>query len=210
MSLDLSSRSKTSPRSKEVLWNAERLAEFANAGGREAVEHFHRNNPDFLPPVVWNDANLPVPGDLFFGLDYAPVLRAMGLDIRDTPKPEGQDEITVPAWWGAQQGLRRAWEVGFPLNWCVILISLGHDETPFRVWPYQQAIMLLGVEPWRARFCGTCRKRFVADKPARRFCSTACTGEARKSSRNAWWSDKGKDWREARRRRQQRKRRTKR
>jgi len=64
------------------------------------------------------------------------------------------------------------------------------------VYPYMQAVMFLGTNPWRALFCGLCGKRFVADKPGRRFCSEDCTKAARKGSRRVWWSKHGENWRE--------------
>jgi hypothetical protein len=64
-----------------------------------------------------------------------------------------------------------------------------------RVWPYQQAVMFLGTNPWRALFCGLCSKRFVADKPGRRFCSEDCAKEARKRGQLAWWNQHGENWR---------------
>jgi len=179
---------------KIKLSDAETLARFSNAADRDAIEKFRASNERYFPPSFWAHADLPVPGELFFGVDLSSPLRALGLSgERNSEEPR-----TVPYWWGLQQGVRRAWETEFSLDWCVMLVSLAHNETPVRAWPYQRAVVFLGMEPWRARFCGMCGKRFVADKPARRFCSTVCTGKARKASRDSWWDGHGAQWREKR------------
>ena len=75
-------------------------------------------------------------------------------------------------------------------------INLENDVwlTGSQVWPYQQAVMFLCVNPWRARFC-VCGNRFVADIPARRFCSDKCFQDSRKLAKQAWWSAHGEGWR---------------
>jgi len=187
------------PKAKELLWDAERLVLFANAADRRAVEEFRSNHEHFFPPSFWAMSDLPVPGELLFEVDSSKLFSSLGAD------PSGESEPAesvpywkkVPYWWMLQQALRRSWELSFPLNWCVMLISAAHDQnpTPFRVWPFQRAVMFLGVEPWRARFCGVCGNRFVADKPARRFCSSACATRARQGTRAASWKRHGEEWR---------------
>jgi hypothetical protein len=177
---------------KEILWDTERLAQFANADGRDEVERFRAGNDGFFPPGQWEAADLPMPGELFFGVDFSGLWRKL-LGASDEPNPD--EPKRVPRWWGFQQVLRRAWQESFPPDLCVILISSFHGETPFHVWPYQRAVMFLGVEPWRARFCGVCGKRFVADRPRRLYCSNACSGKARGGSRAASWRKHGEKWR---------------
>jgi hypothetical protein len=177
---------------KATLWDGERLALFANAEGRDEVESFRASHNDFFPAGMWERADLPVPGEPFFNADFSGALSRI---LGPSAKPKRDELRRVPYWWGLQQALRRAWEQGFPLEWCVILISLAEGETPFHVWPYQRAVMFLGVEPWRARFCGVCGKQFVADKPRRVYCSSGCSGKARRGSRAASWKRHGKKWR---------------
>jgi hypothetical protein len=178
---------------KTILWDAGRLADFANAESREAVENFRANNPDYFPPAVWHNASAPIPGEK--GFDEILL------------KPDIESSFKPSYWFGVREALRDAWQGGFTDEHCVILLSFAGDiplKPSGEVWPFQRSVMFLAVEDWRARFCGVCGKRFVADQPARRFCSTACTGKGRKASRRAYWKDKGKDWRANRKRKSSR------
>jgi hypothetical protein len=64
--------------------------------------------------------------------------------------------------------------------------------------PYQQAVMFLFAEPWRARFCGeqSCNKRFVAAEPKTKYCSEACAHSSRNRQKMTWWNAEGKERRE--------------
>lgn len=168
------------PTQKEILSYAEHLALFANCENEIAVEEFGAKNERFFPPHFLEDNRPPI-----------------GSPAR-CEEPEAE---WVPRWWGFQAGLLQAWKEGFPADWAVSLIALTHPKTTFEAWPYQRALMFLAVEPWRARFCGICGKRFVAGKPATRFCSAKCAGSARKNSRDAWWHKGGERWRRKREKR---------
>jgi len=175
---------------KEVLWDAERLAVFSNANAAVDAEYFRRNYGDFFPRNFWNwKVRVGGPGE--FTVSAGPI----------------PSEVIL-FWQAFQRALRDAWQIDFPLEECVRLISCAAvpdrlsgatdveaDLLSYPVWPYQRAVMLLGVEPWRARFCAQCGKRFVADKPARRFCSNGCAAKTRKHSKRDWWAAKGKEWR---------------
>jgi hypothetical protein len=181
---------------KDFLWDAERLATFSNVNGPREAKYFRQKHTDFIPPYFWKDTipavlddpipeEDPIPG--LYGTDVSGMLAAMGL--KSAPK-------SVPFWWWFKQRIRMAWQHGFPLEMCVKLISSSSRPVGFvQVWPYQRALMFLGCEPWRARFCGQCGTRLVADKPARRFCSGRCSGEARRVSRAFSWKKHGKEWR---------------
>lgn len=160
---------------KEILWDAERLALFSNASATNDVESFRAQHKDFFPDHFW--------------------------DYRVGPEADA-----VLVWQNFQRSVRETWQEGFPLENCIRLIysALGSiweamEAQPgnpgLPVWPYQRAVMLLGMEPWRARFCAQCGKRFVADKPARRFCSHTCSTKARQASRSVSWSKHGQKWR---------------
>ena len=56
---------------------------------------------------------------------------------------------------------------------------------------FQRAFYLLFRESWRARICAHCRAYFIADKPPKRYCSTACYGEAKRGRSLEWWRRKG-------------------
>ncbi len=169
---------------------------FSNVNGPQEAKRFRAKNDDFFPPHFWKnrvaaEADDPIPeGDPLFGLygtDASDMLLAMGLKSRPS---------SVPFWWWLKQRVRVAWKRGFPLEICVNLIaSTSPPLGSIQVWPYQRALMFLGCEPWRARFCGQCGARFVADKPARRFCSRRCSVEARRKSRATSWEKHGEEWR---------------
>ncbi len=184
---------------KKILWDAERLALFSNASGAAEVEQFRANHDGFFPRNFWNWKVPPLgEGEPILTTDAA---SAQAVE-RLKPLPR------IQFWQAFQRALHGAWQVGFPLEECVRLISCAAvadrlygatdvepDLLSYPVWPYQRAVMLLGVEPWRARFCAQCGKRFVADKPARRFCSNACSTKARQASRSVSWSKHGEKWR---------------
>ncbi len=178
---------------KQILWDAERLARFANAA---EVESLREDYGDLFPQNFWNWQVRQ------FG--EGEVVWARSPDVFDRLK----NEPPIPFWRAFQTALRVAWKMRFPLEECVRLISCAAvpdrlsgktdveaDLLSYGVWPYQRVVMFLGVEPWRARFCGACGNRFVADKPARRFCSNTCSGKARQASRAASWNKHGKKWR---------------
>src|SRR5215475_421890 len=177
--------------------DAQTLALFSNAGKAEA-DYFQHNYGDFFPRNFWNWKIRQVEEGEFVSSPDASTAQAVE---RLRPAPP------VPFWQAFQAVLRGAWQVGFPLEECVRLISsaavadrlygatdVEPDLSSFPVWPYQRAVMLLGVEPWRARLC-VCGNRFVADKPARRFCSDRCASNSRKHSRRTWWGERGREWR---------------
>jgi hypothetical protein len=154
----------------EIFRDAEALAKFSNLD-RNDVDYFKHNYPEFIDRNFWD------------------IIRGRANVKDDAPQ----------LWRQVQEQLRQAWQAGFPLETAIGLISVKiwdrdadtYDSKPS---PFQKAVMFLTVEPWRARLC-ICGKRFVADKPSRRFCSTKCSAEARKLSRRVWWSEHGKNWR---------------
>jgi hypothetical protein len=181
-------------KTKDDLWDAERLALFSNVNGPRKAKEFRRKYDGFIPPHFWKDTipaapDDPIPeGDPMLGLygtDTSDALAAMGLKVK-----------SVLFWWWLKQRIRVAWERGFPREMCLNLIcSTSRPVEFFQVWPYQNALMFLGSESWRARFCGECGMRFVADKPARRFCSGRCSAQARRESRANSWEKHGDEWR---------------
>jgi hypothetical protein len=183
-------------KTKDVLWDAERLALFSNINGPREAKNFRGEYDGFIPPHFWKDTipvapDDPIPEeDPIFGLygtDTSGALYAMGL--KSAPK-------SVLFWWWLKQRIRVAWQRGFPREMCVKLIcSTSRPVWFFQAWPYQNALMFLACEAWRARFCGQCGERFVADKPARRFCSGRCSAQARRVSRAISWEKHGDEWR---------------
>jgi hypothetical protein len=60
---------------------------------------------------------------------------------------------------------------------------------------FQRAVYILFREGWRAKVCERCSRRFVADKPVQRYCSTHCSGDAKKGRGRIWWNKHGRQWR---------------
>jgi hypothetical protein len=186
-------------KAKEILWDGERLALFSNLSDPTQVARFRQKHNTFFPRNFWNWLVPQVGTDAAILTTDAASAEAVGRLKREPP---------IEFWKSFQAVLREAWQMGFPLEECVRLIScsavrdrlLGKtdvepDLSSYPVWPYQRAVMFLGVEPWRARLCGKCASRYVADKPARRFCSNECSAKARQSSRAASWRKHGEKWR---------------
>ena len=57
---------------------------------------------------------------------------------------------------------------------------------------FEAALWALFRESWRARRCSQCQGYFIADKVAQKYCSTRCTGQAKRGQRLAWWNKAGK------------------
>ena len=58
--------------------------------------------------------------------------------------------------------------------------------------------MFLGTQSWRASLCQreSCRKRFVKDKPSRRYCSEKCSREDFAKTRKASLVERTRDFME--------------
>lgn len=162
----------------DLLRDAQALAEFSNLEVEKA-DYFRNNYPEFVPENWWTAPP--------FSTSEAP------------EKPRMLWEIQ-------KERLQEAWKERFPLNASIRLINVGMISNLLAsnltrsfdaVWPYQKAVMFLGTNPWRACVC-ICGNRFVADKPARRFCSDQCFQQSRRRSKQAWWSENGEMWREGR------------
>jgi hypothetical protein len=194
----------------DILNSADGLAEFSNLESA-GVEDFRKTHAGFVPDFWWNESvtgltgaavkiwqacqgNLQEawksgPGKRAFSLTAC--IRLISAGVRPDLPVEGRDYHAEPLIYAANA-------VAVPLEQAAIYhINVESDLwlAGTRVWPYQQAVMFLGTNPWRALFCGLCSKRFVADKPGRRFCSEACTKEARKRGQLAWWNQHGENWR---------------
>jgi hypothetical protein len=178
----------------EILNAADWLADFSNLDPA-GVEDFRKTRAGFVPDFWWTEsvsgltgATVKIwqacqahlqeawksgPGKRAFSLTAC--IRLISAGVRPDLPVEGRDyHVEPPLVYAANA-------VGIPREQATIYhINLESDLwlAGTRVWPYQQAVMFLGTNPWRALFCGLCGKRFVADKPGRRFCSGDCTKEA--------------------------------
>ena len=173
--------------------DAKALALFANLKSDEDAEYFGRNYTEFLPSELWQ-----------------------------TPK----------LWNALSEQVQTAWQgpAKFPLETCIQLIGIvekfsqqarvmeqvtrnmerGKVPTAIEipkpeVWPFQRAVMFLGIDPWRPSICSNCGKRFVKDKSSRRFCSDKCFQDSRKLAKRSWWGEHGQDLRNRKRKAKPRK-----
>lgn len=167
---------------EDVLIDAQVLAEFSNLNPADNdplsptnASHFRHNHPRFVPDYWWANHR------------------------------EGKSSEPRHFWNTAQLTVQDAWKEKFSLEKCVWLISYGHSVVPARplpdfqsVWSYQQAVMFLGTNRWRAKFCLRCGSRFVATTPKSLYCSDACFQSSRKDSKKAWWTQHGPQWRNER------------
>jgi hypothetical protein len=172
------------------------LAKFANLKPEDA-EGFRRRYPNFAPDA-W-------PG---------------GWWNSQVVTESGSDSVLEYKWQEMQRHLHKLWVQRFSPDLCIELMTVGtewarmsakhnaqqqageehelragsgFDASP-KVWDYQRAIMFLYVQPWRASRCEReeCRRYFVKEIPARRFCSDTCFHLCRDSGKLKWWHKAGK------------------
>jgi len=73
-------------------------------------------------------------------------------------------------------------------------ITPDWQEGKFRYEPtidFQNAVYALMNESWRARLCANCPKYMIAAKPGNIYCSTKCTGDARRKRDLDYWRSAG-------------------
>jgi hypothetical protein len=160
----------------------------------EQFTEFKQANPEFFPPAFWTGA----------------MITTYTLNSK-----HGKRVAKLRAEW-IQKLIQHAWSQQFPVMESLELISMGgfasegSDNTPdataerrlrlmgvsfgFRVWAFQQAVLLLHVQPWRASFCPKCGNRFVKNKPGDRFCGKVCAGSYRKQYQHELYLKDGKKW----------------
>jgi hypothetical protein len=152
-------------RLRDTLRYAQALAEFVNLQPR-GVERFRRNESDFVPQSWW---------------EYTPT------DSNGKPSDKKQWRIN-------QDMLREAWQKGFrigqfelmglltsvfdPNNLTDVFLSspsrptfATRNEMPEEMYPYQQAVMFLVEQNWRAMLCERCKAPFVATHNQAKYCS---------------------------------------
>ena len=177
------------PNAMDVLRDAQALAEFSNLDPAD-VGYFRNNYPDFVPQKWW---------------DYTPTTTDSSGNI--VPRRQKQWELN-------QSYLRYSWQNNFKggLSFNFRLTNSvfdpektwafwwGEEEKPDSVnesemgwglFPHQKAVLFLFENPWRARFCAECNKRFVAAQPKNKFCSPECSQKTRNKQKLASWNKTG-------------------
>jgi len=175
------------PAVTEILRDAQALALFSNLEPQD-VETFRKNYPAFVPQDWW---------------DYQPT------DSKGVP-------LSAKQWRTNQRFLREAWKNRFTgaLDWYWVIQltmsvfdpkELGNVAFPFSEerptfatpteipfsYPHQKAVLYLYQQPWRARFCQECNKRFVAAESKNKYCSEACFHENRNRQKRKWFAEHG-------------------
>jgi hypothetical protein len=114
----------------------------------------------------------------------------------------------VPAWWFAPLGgkgkgpwmrerdlVREAWGK-FPADLILRLVTSHwftfgtfnrrEESAQQKEWPYQQAVMFLHVNSWRAKTCEWCGKRFIGEYSQARFCSFGVVADGNQTT--CYWA----------------------
>jgi ribosomal protein S27AE len=158
--------------SKPLLYAAGLLAEFAELDVAEC-DAFRQQNPDFAPAKWW---------------DYEPDgISSLGPGL-------------TKQWQLCQRHLRKAWTtlntdddgvdiftliklltlVFDPENLIDVMLGLPArpamaelDEVDAYKWGYHKGVEFVAKEPWRAKVCEECGRKFVADHAKRKYCSVS-------------------------------------
>ncbi len=150
----------------EVFRNAQFLAEFA-ALQPQKVEYFRHNHPDFVPQKWWN---------------YQPT------------DSDGK-ALSRKLWQMNQEWLREAWQKYFEIGQFEIMRILTSvfdpdnlfdviwpnrtrsrptfatiDDMPEELYPYQEAVLYLREQNWRAALCERCKTLFVSAHNRQKYC----------------------------------------
>ena len=183
---------------KSLLVDAKMLAEFANLEPADA--DYFRNSvaPDFVPEGFWMGQVIAVSP----GATSKAIWQNQQELLRDAWRSHFSPEcclnlIVLAAKLSA--GEQRMEQIREQVQ------KLPNEEIPGfvsklslprpKIYPYQHAVMLLALQPWRARICGKCGKYFMKEKPRDRYCSRACSKQAVLDSKNKSWGLHGRNWR---------------
>jgi hypothetical protein len=141
---------------------------------------FRVKYPNFAPDGWWD-----------YRSDIDVVINRFNADITREPTENLQ-------WRNTQAVLRGAWDGGFPLDPRTLMIllamvidpqELNEGDNPLlgntlQINPestYYKSLVWLNSQPWRARVCKPCGRRFIASWPRNRFCSQHCIPTAQPS-----------------------------
>jgi hypothetical protein len=180
------------PQVTENFRDAQSLAEYSNLKPEE-VEYFRSNFPDFVPPAWWTykahraekkqwqmtqqflrDAWQ----DHFKGGTYS--LVRLILSVFD-PKRLFDAALGLDEYGFDDSIAKPAFARLSEIEWGYI--------------PFHRAVLYLFDNPWRARFCTECNRRFVAAEAKNKFCSEKCSHETRIRQQRASWHEHKKQWR---------------
>jgi hypothetical protein len=187
---------------KDLMVDAMNLAAFANLKPEDAENFRNAVAPGFVPEIWWRTPNI-------FGIvPDAPAFSAVIWKLEQQRlKDAWRDHFSPEVCLGLIVSANRASEFEYSVHQQTERKALDQDKEAYascvasqtppkpRLWPYQHAVMLLAMQPWRARICEICGKYFVKEEPRERYCSTACSKVALRDSKSKSWQLHGEKWR---------------
>jgi len=181
----------------EGLTLADKLAEFANLQP-EGVEDFSKKNSDFMPSRFWSrrQSSVASPEPDLIWQQMQKIVRAAW---ETGFSPDDCVELIVQ---GAEQAERQTifddYQSGeFGAEKAGILDYVRKQQRRKReIFGYQQAVMFLHVQPWRAAKCPgvigqPCGKYFVKQAKRSTYCSDKCSSAQVSVDKRKWWVDVG-------------------
>jgi hypothetical protein len=185
---------------KGLAVDAEMLAAFANLEASDADKFRNEVARDFVPEGFWDGMSIQMLPDATATRIWQTEQKRLRDAWRSQFSPERCLDLIVSAakLSEGEQRLAELSERMLRMNNKEALDFAAKQSVPKpRIWPYQHAVMLLALQPWRARICAKCGKFFVKKKPRDRYCSKACSKQAVLDSKNKSWGLHGKNWRSA-------------
>jgi hypothetical protein len=193
---------------KSLLVDAKMLAAFANLKSADADTFRNAVAPGFVPEGWWTGQALP----MMKGATSMPFWMIEQERLTDAWRsqfsPEACLDLIVSAAKESQleKSLNQLTEQMPKMGNEAASEFIARQELPKpEIYPYQHVVMLLALQPWRARICEKCGKYFVKDKPRDRYCSKPCSKQAILDSKRKSWGSHGNSWRPKRSSKKQRK-----
>jgi hypothetical protein len=183
---------------RSLLVDAKMLAAFANLEPADVDNFRNAVAPDFVPDGFWAGMALSIVPGATSSRIWQVEQKRLREAWRSQFSPERCLDLIVSAAKLSESEQRRQQIAERMLkmdNDAALEFAAEQDVPKPKIYPYQHAVMLLALQPWRARICGKCAKHFMKDKPRDRYCSKACSKQAVLDSKSNSWSKHGKDWR---------------
>jgi hypothetical protein len=183
---------------KSLSVDAKMLAAFANLEPADADSFRNAVAPDFVPAGFWTGGTVPISPDA----TSIRIWQAEQERLRSAWRSHFSSErcldliLSAAKLSESERWLKEVNEQMVKMDNEEFRSFVAKQSVPkTKIWPYQRVVMLLALQPWRARICGKCGKFFVKEKPRDRYCSKACSKQAVLDSKNKSWGLHGKNWR---------------
>jgi len=184
------------------------LEEFANLrAGKKLWKDFRKHWPDFFPSWNYDEIEEPKPNapyDEFDELrgersiatiaDHPEHVAMLWTDVTPdpilgmllgivTPPLQSEVETHEDAYYTTVAYIPAHWYVDWDDGALVYRGTCG----------FQDALYLLSRESWRAKVCAKCEYKFIAKRPAQKYCSTDCSELVQRELKLRWWAQNGAD-----------------